>query len=156
MKKYLIKVISLIILFILIIGTHYSSCEAYPLEHEDEAETIDTDIMGDTFLNDFNPNGTEVNKVASPFISVILQIANPVLGIIQVIGGFLMVVSIAMFGFNLIVSSNGALARDLKIGGNNPEKTKDLLDYGRSLLIGSVLLFTGATLVKLIFNVLVL
>lgn len=148
MKKYLIKSLNLIILFILIMGTHYSSLAA--------GNAIDTDITSNTFLNDFNPNGNvtgPVNAISSPIANSIVAIVNPIVGIIQVIGGILTVISIAMFGFGMILSSNGKLANELGFHAHSPKGKRALLDFGRTLLIGSVILFSSFTLVKFVLNI---
>ncbi len=78
-------------------------------------ETIDTDITGNTFIEDLKPdnlNGTP-EKLSTPFVNLIHNVVNPVLGVVQVIGGILTVVSIALFGLGMLLSGNEHLAGDL-------------------------------------------
>ena len=140
MKKCL-KIISLILLFSLILGLHYSTF------------AIDTDITSDAFIRSMNPNspGSRGNTMFAPFISLIKTVVNNLMKIIQVIGGFLMVVSFAIMGFGLIASGNGPLSKDLGIM-NTPNARETLMKYGRNLLIGSVLLFSSSTIVLFVYR----
>lgn len=151
MKKYLLKIIYLTIIFSLIISTHYSSLA--------DDDTIDTSIKSDSnFANEFNPQNIDddSSNLSQPFTNAIVKIVNAILAVIQTIGGLLMIVSVAIFGFYMVVMSHGPLAQDLGIGGkqgNSPDAKVGLLNFGRSLLIGSVLLFSSATLVRFVFNI---
>lgn len=159
MKKSLLKIISLTILFTLIISTHYSILAT--------DDTIDTSITADSnFANEFNPQKVELGdddnaqtlegKWATPLTKAITKIVNPILSVIQTIGGLLMIVSVAIYGFYMVAMSHGPLAQDLGIGGGrggSPDGKIGLLNFGRSLLIGSVLLFSSATLVRFVFNI---
>ncbi len=171
MKKIKVILISIIVCSF-IINAHYSIF-ATNLQEDDilqiteinnvskkNAQKIETDITSDKFIDDFDPEkmttGDASYKLSTPFISTITNIVNPVLGIVQVIGGILMIVSIAIFGFGMILSGNEGLARDLAMnfgGVSGPEAKRKLLDFGRSLLVGSVLLFGSATLVQFVFKV---
>lgn len=150
MKNYLLKILSLTILFSLIISTHYS-CLA-------EGDKIDTSIKSDSdFANEFNPQNEDLEgDLSEPFTSAIVEIVNTILKVIQTIGGLLMIVSVAIFGFYMVVMSHGPLAQDLGIGGprgNMADAKMGLLNFGRNLLIGSILLFSSATLVRFVFNI---
>ncbi len=129
------------------------------VSEKEEKTEIDTSITSDNFLNDFNPNGNDPEKdktgnaIARPFVSTITSIVNPILGVIQSIGGLLTIVSVAMFGFGMVLSGNGGLAQDLGLKLGRPQLKVDLLNFGRTLLIGSVLLFSSATLVKFVFRI---
>ena len=69
------------------------------------------------------------------------------------------IISIAIFGFGLFLNGNDKLAMDLGFGivrrhkAGGPEAKMELLDFGRGIFIGSVLLFSGAAIVKIIFAV---
>ena len=170
MKKG-IKIVSLIILFILITSARYSIFANNSIqiakggllenggEAGDKKVTIDTDITSDKFLDEYNPNNRSketgaVGKLSSPIIKFIVTIVNKLVGVIQLIGGLLSIVSVAIFGFALVVSGNGDLAADLNLNiAGKPRGKKELLDFGRSMLIGSVLLFSSATLVRFVFNI---
>lgn len=125
------------------------------------AQKLETDITSDKFLNDFDPEkmttGDNSYKLSTPFVNTITNIVNPVLGIVQAIGGILTIISIAIFGFGMILSGNEGLAKDLGMnfgGVSGPEAKRKLLDFGRSLMIGSILMFSSATLVQFVFRVL--
>lgn len=151
MKKYIIKEFILIMIFVLMIGTQYASLAA---------NTIDTDIRSNTFLDEFSPikedsDSEEVNAVAVPLIDAVIAIVNPILAIVQVIGGFASVISIAFFGFKNILSAGGGLSRDLGIGGEGeqPKERMKLFASGRAVIIGSLLLLTSSTIVRIVFKI---
>lgn len=145
MKRYIIKLFILVILFILIIGTPNSIY----------AKKINTDITSDSFKEQFDPldenPSTTTETIAKPLMNSIVEIVNSILGVIQVIGGILSIVSIAVLGFSKILSSDEGLSKDLGI--NAPNARKKLLDQGRLLIIGSILLFFSATFVRIVFKV---
>ena len=120
-------------------------------------KTIDTDITSDNFLNEFDPNkkaSGAVNNLSSSFIDLIVTVVNKILGIIQQLGGLLSIVSVAIFGFALVISGNEKLAGDLNLNiAGKPRGKKELMDFSRSMLIGSVLLFSSATLVRFVFKI---
>ena len=153
MKKYLIKIIYFFILFILIIETPYSQAA----NNTSTGSDIHLDITSDEFLEDFNPNNknmtNEVNAIVNPLSTTIVNVANIILGIVQVIGGILAVVSITIFGLNLVLSTHKPLAIDLGFG-KTPDERRAMVDFGRSLLIGAVLLLASVTFVKLLMDLL--
>ena len=89
----------------------------YPCLAENETTTIDTDITSDQFIKDLDPNSVDgiAADLSNPFVSAIQKIINPILGFVQVIGGLLMVVSVAMYGFGMLVISNEPLAGEVGI-----------------------------------------
>lgn len=116
MKKS-IKIISLVfIISSLVFSSHYSSFAASKnTTKKSNDKTIDTDITGNTFIEDLKPdnlNGTP-EKLSTPFVNLIHNVVNPILGVVQVIGGILTVVSIALFGLGMLLSGNEHLAGDL-------------------------------------------
>ena len=116
MKKC-IKIISLVfIISSLVFSSHYSSFAASKnTTKKSNDKTIDTDITGNTFIEDLKPdnlNGTP-EKLSTPFVNLIHNVVNPILGVVQVIGGILTVVSIALFGLGMLLSGNEHLAGDL-------------------------------------------
>lgn len=150
------KILFLFIIFCVVFNAH-SSCLAATNSNN---ETIDTSILSDNFTDELSPN--QVNgageKISTPLVNFITKIVNSILGFIQIIGGILMVISVAMFGLGMLLNGNGDLARELGIGeqanGGSPDAKVALLNYGRTLLIGSVLLFSSASLVKFVFYIL--
>jgi hypothetical protein len=164
MKK-MIKIIALIVLFVMILYTKCFAAGHYNYDNWDENKNVsgywveddlDTDITSDDFVNQFDPTkesqGTASN-LASPVTNTIVAVVNPILGVIQVIGAILMVVSIALYGFNILLSSDEGLGKDLGVGRPTPNMKKDLYSAWRGLMIGSVLLFFSATFVKIMFKV---
>ncbi len=154
MKKYL-KIVSFILLTSIIISsTHYS---IYAKDSE-----IDTSIMGSKFVEDLNPDGLDgpAETLSTPIVNFIKNVINPILGFVQIIGGILTVISIALFGFGMLLSGNGHLADEVGLAGfrggphggkGGPDARHDLLMFGRTMVIGSVLLFFSASIVKFVF-----
>ena len=151
MKKC-IKIISLIFVISIMTNLNYSCF----------ANDVDTSIISDNFVSDLNPDGLNgtAEELSTPVVRFIHRIVNPILGFVQVIGGILTIVSVAMFGFGLFLNGDDKLAPDLGLGlerrprpKGGPEARWELLDFGRSVLIGAVLLFSSATIVKFIFAV---
>ena len=125
-------------------------------------ENIYTDITGDNFIEDLKPDNLSgaAENLSSPFVKLIHDVVNPILGVVQVIGGILTVISVAMFGLGMLLSGNDHLAGDLGLrmmggpgGKGGPEAKLELLNFGRTLLIGAVLLFCSATIVKFVFYI---
>lgn len=150
MKKKLILV-NIIIVFMLGI---------FLLATPVQAEKVDTSIItGSTFTDEFNPNkqtSKEEETLTKPITKSITTIVNKVLGIIQIIGGILTLISVAVFGFNRLISSDKALAADLGLKpahGQSPDTRVALLTYGRSMVIGSIFLFSSVTIVRFVFNI---
>lgn len=151
MKKCL-KIIISILIFSFFINSQY------PILAADK--TIDTSITSEGFIKSLNPNGLsgEAEEWSNPFVKFIHSVVNPILGFVQVIGGILTVISIALFGLGMLLSGNEHLAGELglKIGGahgGGPEAKLELLNFGRRLLIGAVLLLFSASIVKFVFYV---
>ena len=143
MKKCL-KIIILVLIFSFLISSQYSIFAT----DKDEEATIDTSITGDGFTKALNPDGISgtAEQLSNPFVKFIHEVVNPILGFIQIIGGILTVVSIALFGFGMLLTGNEHLSGELGLrmmGG----------PHGRRLLIGAVLLFCSASIVKFVFYV---
>lgn len=145
-------IISLIFIISIIFNLNYS-CFA--------VDNIDTSILSNSFITNLNPEGMNdtAETLSTPFVNFIHRIVNPILGFVQIIGGILTIISIAIFGFGLFLNGNDKLAMDLGFGivrrhkAGGPEAKMELLDFGRGIFIGSVLLFSGAAIVKIIFAV---
>ena len=157
MKKCL-KIIILVLIFSFFISSQYSIFAT----DKDEEATIDTSITGDSFTKALNPDGISgtAEQLSNPFVKFIHQVVNPILGFIQIIGGILTVVSIALFGFGMLLTGNEHLSGELGLrmmggphGGGGPEAKLELLNFGRRLLIGAVLLFCSASIVIFVFYV---
>ena len=149
---------NLVLIFSFFISSQYSIFAT----DKDEEATIDTSITGDSFTKALNPDGISgtAEQLSNPFVKFIHQVVNPILGFIQIIGGILTVVSIALFGFGMLLTGNEHLSGELGLrmmggphGGGGPEAKLELLNFGRRLLIGAVLLFCSASIVKFVFYV---
>ena len=110
MKKCL-KIIILVLIFSFFISSQYSIFAT----DKDEEATIDTSITGDSFTKALNPDGISgtAEQLSNPFVKFIHQVVNPILGFIQIIGGILTVVSIALFGFGMLLTGNEHLSGEL-------------------------------------------
>ena len=145
MKKVMISVV--IIITILLMSTQI-------------AYAIDTSITSDNFANQFNPSNKVQGvsaSIANPIVNFMINIANPILGVVQVIGGILTIVSIAVYGFKSIVSTDSDIAHDLfgkaMPAKDSPEYKISTIRFLKGLLIGSFLLFTSATIVRAVMKV---
>lgn len=137
MKKYLPKILIVIVLFVLIMPHQALAVKK---------ERLQTDITGDSFQNMYDPEKLKEGTITRPVTKAIIAVVNPVLGVIQVIGGLVMVASIGMFGFKMLLSVGK--------GEQGPDTKIRLLDYGGALLKGSTLMFFSVTFVKFIFRAL--
>ena len=104
MKKGLFLTSIIIIMLLEIIFT----APAYAAE-------ITTDIMSEEFIDTFNPNKTtgKIDNMTESFTNTIQVIVNRVLGIIQVIGIFLTIIALVIFGYNILISANSQMADEL-------------------------------------------
>ena len=147
MKKHLIKSFLLIIIIFTLLNALFYTVYA---------DDINLDITSKKFLEEFKPgkkdSGT-TNALSSPFINTIIQVVNPVLGIIQVIGAILSVVSIAIFGINMILSSTHVSAAIFNTPEHTPDARAKMLEYLRYLIIGSIFLTASVTIVRVVFNI---
>ena len=152
-KNNLIKIF--IIFFIAVICLSiYNECRA-----------IDTNIMSNTFTEQFNPKNAKSNSISRKFNSLIVLIVNRILSILQVIGAVLLVMAIALTGFNGILGAGGDVAEDLNLSVGRTRNQFGLRLPGvktinkgtvsmiiRRISIGSIILFGSATIVKIIFK----
>lgn len=149
MKKYLIIMLILIILFILVIGMPHSIL------------AVNTNITSNEFIEEFNPNkevdgtGNDLSQsLSSPIMNAIVAITNPILGALQIIGGFVAVLSIAFFGFKQVFSADPRWGKELGFDTRYHQTRLELEALARVLIIGSVILFSSATLVRIVFKIL--
>lgn len=146
MKKYLIKTFLLIIIIFTLLSTLFYTVYA---------DDINLDITSKQFSEEFKPgkkDSATTNALSSPFINTIIQVVNPVLGIIQVFGAILSVVSIALFGITMVLSSTNFFSAIFNIPDENPNARASMLEYLRYLIIGSVLLTASVTIVRVVFK----
>lgn len=161
MKK-VIRIINLIIIISLMVITFNPTfVEAVDnttkISKTTKSKTIDTSITSDNYIEKFNPNNTgnigTAGTISTPIIKFIKQVINPILAIVQIIGVLLCMVSVGMYGIGLLLSSNAPLAKDLNISIAGADTKVALLEYGRKLLIGSVLLLGSTTIVRFVFGI---
>ena len=152
-KNNLIKIF--IIFFIAVICLSiYNECRA-----------IDTDIMSNSFTEQFNPKNDGGNSISRKFIALILIIVPPILTILQILGGVLLVISVAIAGFKGILGSGESVAeelglfmRDSKNDYGNTITGVEKLNKGmltkiiRKMVIGSIILFGSSTIVKIVYK----
>lgn len=154
MKKNVIKILMLILIVLLVFEIPYSiyAAEIPSLMDEDLTDGV----------NPAKDDGGDVAKTISrPFTEIILEIVQNLLGAIQIIGGLLMVLSIAAWGLGMLLNSQPGLMADLGIGekfgpkmGYNPNVRKQMMDYLRVLIIGSSLLFASSSIVVFVMGIL--
>ncbi len=150
MKKYLIKSFFIIVLFTLLNAICFYTYAA---------NTIDLDIMDENFTDQFSPVAKETNlsqTVSEPFLNVIKPIINKILGLLQWVGIILTVLSMTYYGINILLAQT-PFANDLGLvgilddGKTGKATKKDLQDYARHVLIGSIFLLSSTTIVKVVF-----
>ena len=130
-----------------------------------ESRAIDTDIMSNTFTDQFNPENNGDNAISRKFTTLIVLIVNKILGILQVIGAILLVVSLGITGINGIFGAGDGFAEDLglSIGTSSNEyrdniKGVQTINKGtiskiiRKISIGSFILFGSSTIVQIVFK----
>ena len=153
-KRIIIKLF--IIFFILIISSLSNISLA-------ESKTIETDILNPNFTNEFDPSKDADEGLTGPFTKIIVKVANRILTILQILGGIIFVISLAMAGLNGIFSAHSGIADDLNL---NVGKTTN--DYNKEIMgslnkgalsriirrsaIGSIFLFSSTTIVKIVFH----
>lgn len=108
---------------------------------------------------DFDPTkGENEGGLADKVLGQVAGIVNKVLGIIQIIGAILAVISIAYFGFQMIAGTNEQTMEALNIDTllqnkkDGPSAVYQIRKYMWRLLIGSILLFSGSTIVRIVYN----
>lgn len=127
---------------------------------------VELDITNDAFVDQFNPTNGGGEGLSQPVTDVMIPVINKILSIIQIIGVIILVLALAIAGFNGVLSSEDSLAEDLGIS-----LGKNLNAYGigldgvkqlnksalskiiRRASIGSILLFFSATFVKIVFGI---
>ncbi len=150
MKKMIISLI--VIMTFLLTSTQLESLAAV---------TLNTDITSNNIIDQFNPSAdtNDTQSWADPITDFIAgNIATRALSFIQIIGGILTILSIALYGLFSVIKIDPKLAEDLfggkLLGRESPEFKKDLHDFLRRVIIGSILLFAGGTIVKAIMGLL--
>lgn len=155
-KRIIIKLF--IIFFILIISSLSNISLA-------ESKTIETDILNPNFTNEFDPSKDADEGLTGPFTKIIVSVASRILTILQIIGGIIFVISLAMAGLNGIFGVGEGVAEDL---GLNIGKTRSdagieydtvnqlnkrtLSKIIRRSTIGSIFLLSSTTIVKIVFH----
>ncbi len=121
---------------------------------------VSTKIMDNGFIEEFKPGNGGNDSIANTVLDQIIPIINKILGIVQVIGVILMVISIAFFGFKIIMSNNSELLGPLGLNGGlsrgdkTPGDNAQIRHWMWLVLIGSVLLFMSSTIVRIVFKLL--
>ena len=128
---------------------------------------VDTNILREDFANEFDPNSKVGGfDVSEPFIKVIIPVVNRVLSILQIIGAIVLVLSIALAGFNGVIGAGDGFAEDLGLNisssyneyGNKVEGVQNLTQGSlskiiRRALIGSLILESSLMIVRIVFAI---
>lgn len=128
---------------------------------------VDTDILREDFANEFDPNSkTGGYNISNPVIKVIIPVVAKILNILQVIGAIVLVISLAIAGFNGVLGAGDGFSEDLGLNVG-----KSVNDYGievsgvqnltkgslskiiRRALIGSLILESSLTIVRIVFAI---
>ena len=142
-KKWIFLIIN--ILIILVFSTFFTT----------SVNAANTKITSEKFANEFNPTKEDGGEISGVFTNNILKITNIVLGILQTIGVIIGVLSIAIFGYNRILSANENIGNTIGMttASNSANTRVAMMNLARNMLIGSVLLFSSITLVRIVFNI---
>ena len=129
--------------------------------------TINTDILRDDFAEEFDPN-SEIGgyNVSQPIIKVIIPVVNRILAILQIIGAIVLVIALAIAGFNGILGSGDGFSEDLGLNvgssineyGNSVTGVQNLTKGSlskilRRAFIGTIILEFSATIVRIVFSI---
>lgn len=129
--------------------------------------TINTDILRDDFAEEFDPN-SEIGgyNVSQPIIKVIIPVVNRILAILQIIGAIVLVIALAIAGFNGILGSGDGFSEDLGLNvgssineyGNSVTGVQNLTKGSlskilRRAFIGTIILEFSATFVRIVFSI---
>lgn len=137
------------------------------LEPEKKPNTsteVNVDFLSDDFANQFDANNDDGSAMSKPITDLIVTIVNHILVILQILGAVILVLSIAIFGINSVLSADKGVAKTLGLYltldkndyGKDISSTiskSDLLDSMRSAIIGSFILFMSSTIVKIVFGI---
>ena len=116
---------------------------------------LDTSITGSGFTSAMDPSrgGGASGTIEKPLIDTIIAVINPLLRVAQIIGGLLMIVSIAMYGINMLLATETFFGDIIKVR-PNAQNMVELKKIGKFLLIGSILLFSSTSIVRIVFRIL--
>lgn len=128
---------------------------------------VDTNIFRDDFANEFDP-GSETGgyNISNPVIKIIIPVVNQILAILQIIGAIVLVISLALAGFNGILGSGDGFSEDLGLNvgssineyGNSVTGVQNLTKGSlskilRRAFIGTIILEFSATIVRIVFAI---
>lgn len=126
---------------------------------------INTNILDENFADQFNPDKDD-RGFSAPFIKVIIPVVNKILSILQILGAVLLVLSIAIAGFNGILGAGDGFSEDLGLSvgvstnqyGNDVKGVQSLTKGAlskilRRLFIGVIIFEFSATIVKICFSI---
>ena len=128
-------------------------------------QTINTNILDENFADQFNPDKDD-RGFSAPFIKVIIPVVNKILSILQILGAVLLVLSIAIAGFNGLLGAGDGFSEDLGLSvgvstnqyGNDVKGVQSLTKGAlskilRRLFIGVIIFEFSATIVKICFSI---
>lgn len=119
---------------------------------------LNLDITDDEFLDQYQVNNDDGITFSQPFTNIIVKVVNNLLAILQILGAIVLVLSLALAGFNGILGSNENFADDLGLSlGDKADGVQQLTKENlsiiiRRVIIGSFILFMSASIVKIVFK----
>ncbi|HCC04511.1 MAG TPA: hypothetical protein DEP51_06670 [Clostridiales bacterium] len=128
---------------------------------------INTNVLREDLGEEFDPN-SEIGgyNVSQPIIKVIIPVVSRALSILQIIGAIVLVISLAIAGFNGVLGAGDGFAEDLGLNvstsvneyGNKVEGVQNLTQGSlskiiRRALIGSLILESSLTIVRIVFAI---
>ena len=135
-----------------------------PEKKPDTSTEVNVDFLSDDYAKQFDSNNDDGSAMSKPITDLIVTIVNHILVILQILGAVILVLSIAIFGINSVLSADKGVAKTLGLYltldkndyGKDISSTiskSDLLDSMRSAIIGSFILFMSSTIVKIVFGI---
>ena len=128
---------------------------------------INTNVLREDLGEEFDPNSDIGGfNVSQPIIKVIIPVVSRALSILQIIGAIVLVISLAIAGFNGVLGAGDGFAEDLGLNvstsvneyGNKVEGVQNLNQGSlskiiRRALIGSLILESSLTIVRIVFAI---
>ena len=123
LSKVIIVLILLIGIFTIILQKKSLAAQVEGSESVGGAGTgimLDTSITGSGFTSAMDPSrgGGASGTIEKPLIDTIIAVINPLLRVAQIIGGLLMIVSIAMYGINMLLATETFFGDIIKVRPN--------------------------------------
>lgn len=129
--------------------------------------SINTNVLRENLSDEFDPrNQIGGFNVSNPVINVIIPVVSKIIIILQIIGAIILVLSIAIAGFNGVLGSGDGFAEDLGLNvatsvneyGNKVDGVQNLNQASlskiiRRAIIGTLILESSLTIVRIVFAI---